>query len=323
MAYGHYRNSGIPRLTNYAEALARYEAVKPIARRKKSDGATPADDRPLGNRKNDYYLIAKTDTGAIQCVLYGTPLVTFHPNGNLDITNMTFNSISTANFINDVLRNQGIDASIYDNSLVIGVSSGGYKSQRVGKSETITLKQGEDKNYHFVDFKPEVTHTINRKQTNIVRARVQEFNMYLYNMAKVRGNEPFTRDDLLEQLIEKGVAVDLENMRYLNPLHSSGKDAIAGIHQFKDWVTNKAVDRHEGYFKAMLMLVNSYGRYDWKAKGYVLDLHTIQHGLNVMLLGIYRDECLEAKATDTGGVKRDTYGKYFKYIWSAYHGDKS
>lgn len=318
MAYGNNRNSGIPSIRTYAEALNRYDTTAPIRGRKNDDG-TPKDVRPLGHRRNTWYLINKTEYGDIECIMYGTPIVTYKPNGEVVIRNYSYNTTSTANFIWDVMRYQGVNAFIFDHSLVIAVDK---VEQRLRCEETLTLKKDGGWNYHFEDIKPEVTHTLNRKGANNVRAKYADFIKYLFNMAKLRGDEAFSRVDL-ENGIGEFKNIDFGRLRYSNPNTENGKLGVKAFGQFDRWISSTSEDRFDGYYTAMLMLTQSYGRYNWRTSGYILDIAGTLHGLDKVILGLNRDECFDAKPTDSGRAKRDAYGDYFKGVWQAYHDDRA
>lgn len=318
MAYGNNRNSGIPSIRSYAEALHRYDTTAPIRGRKNDDG-TPKDVRPLGHRRNSWYQIAKTDTGDIECKMYDYPIVTYKPNGDVMLRNYSYNTTSTANFMWDVLRYQGVDTFIFDHSLVVRANN---IEQRLRCEETLTLKKDAGGNYHFASIKPEVTHTLNRKGANNVRAKYAEFVKYLANMAKLRGDEVFTRVDL-ENGLAKYKDIDLGRLRYSNPNTDHGKHGINAFKQFDKWISDTSENRFDGYYPAMLMLTQGYGRYNWRTSGYILDIAGALHGLDKVILGLNRDECFDAKPTDGGRAKRDAYGDYFKGVWQAYHDDRA
>lgn len=311
MSYGFYRNSGIVCIRNYAEALRQWESTTPIRRRKNADG-TPKDVRPLGHRRNTWYLIAKTDTGDIECKMYDEPIVTFKANGEVLLSNYTYNTISTASFIREVMRYQISNAYIFDYSLVVRIDN---VEQRIYCNNSITVKRGDNGNYHFVDMKPEVTHTINRKKANIVRAKYENFTQYLINMAKLRGEEPYNREEL-----DNGLG-DLKNLDFgrLQYVNANNPETVSAIGQFNKFISDPSENRFEGYYLAMLMLVKSYGKYVWNTSGYKLDISYVLHGLDKVLLGLNRDECFDTKQTPDGMAKRDSYKKFFKGVWQKYH----
>jgi hypothetical protein len=311
MSYGFYRNSGIVCIRNYAEALKQWESTTPIRRRKNADG-TPKDVRPLGHRRNTWYLIVKNSNDDIECRMYDEPIVTFKANGEVVLSNYSYNTTSTASFMREVMRHQISNALIFDYSLVVRI---GGVEQRINCGNSITVKRGDNGNYHFVDMKPEVTHTINRKGANIVRARYADFMQYLTNMAKLRGEEYFTREELSRGL-NALKDIDLGRLRYVS---ADNEVTVSAIGQFNKFISDTSEDRFEGYYTAMLMLIYSYGRYSWKASAHILDISYVLYGLDKVILGLNRDECFVATQTPDGLARRDTYKDYFKGVWQKYH----
>jgi hypothetical protein len=310
MAYGHSnRNSGIVWLNNYAEALKKWEETKPIARRK-------TDDRPLGHRRNTWYLINKGKDDKIECKMYGTPIVTFHKDGRVEITNYNYNTTSTANFIWDVLRSK-VNAYIFDFSLVIGI---GKLEQRIKVGESLFIELMGDGNYHFLDHKPEVTHTINRANAKAIRARYQDFMQYLDGMAKLRGAEPYSREELEKNMSNELYNLDIGRIRYYNTYHEEHANKILNaLAKFKAYISDTGEDRHIGYYKAMLVMVHSFGKYDWHTKGFVVDTDAMARNFDKALMGLHRNEYFDAKPTDSGQAKRDTYRAYFTGVWDKYN----
>lgn len=320
MAYGHFRNSGINKINNYAEALKQWEETKPIRRR-------TTDDRPLGHRRNTWYLIAKRDADdAIECKMYGTPIVTFCKDGRVEVANYSYNTTSTANFIWDVLRND-LTAYIFDHCLIIGV--GGHTQgvarveQRLKRSESLFVKRDDAGNYHFLEHKPEVTHTINRANAKEIRARHTDFMQYLDGMAKLRGVEPFTREELQNQLGKEMYNTDFGRIRYYNHLHSDAGELIDSLKRFKHYITDTSEDRFDGYYKALLMMVHSFGKYDWNSSGFIIRVDSMLRDFDKVLMGLYRDEYFDANVTPSGCAKRDAYGAYFGGIWGLYNSEKA
>ena len=312
MAFGQWRNSGIPKIDNYEQALKLWTDTLPIRRRK-------TDDRPLGHRRNTWYLINKGEDDKIECKMYGTPLVTFHKDGRVEISNYAYNTTSTPNFIWDVTRSE-INAYVFDHSVVIGTKDG--LEQRLGRGGSLVLKRGDNGNYHFLDHKPEVTHTINRANAKAIRAKHVDFMQYVDNMAKLRGTEPYTRNELQNQLGNELYNMDLGRMRYINHHHSDADAIIDNIKKFKAWVTASDEDRFENYYKAMLIMAHSFGKYDWHNNGFVLHIDSMLRDFDKVLMGLYRDEYFDANTTPNGCAKRDTYRAYYTGVWDKYNSVK-
>ena len=296
-------------LNSYAEALKWWEETKPIRGRKE-------DVRPIGWRGYTHHLIRKTDKGAIECVMNERPIVTFHKNGNIDIHNYVYNTVTTTYFIRSVLGNW-VSAYIFDHSLVLGVR-GRNEQRRVAPEGKLTIAtNGKGGNYHFLRDEVQYTHVINRTKTNNVRERFKDFIDYAIGMAKLRGDEVYGRDEI-DKALGKYQGFDLTRIRYT--YHKA--DAVNAVTTFKKLLTSKGDTKYDNYYKILMWIAYSYGGYDWLSRGKVLNLGQCKNGLNEMLFGIFRDECFDAKPTEHNNVKRDPYGKFYAGAWAVYHGDR-
>jgi hypothetical protein len=86
-------NDGIPNLTNYADALHRFERTKPWR------GYRDTDARPLDkNRALKHKTIRKGNDGTIYCRLHATDCVIFYADGRIDV-DMSYSSVTTDSFI--------------------------------------------------------------------------------------------------------------------------------------------------------------------------------------------------------------------------------
>ena len=108
----------IPKLSNYEQALAYLNGVKPIAGRGKNAGIRPLCNTSNGRRKTQYSIRKKKHPAAaskqaIECVLYDTPVVTFVEDGTIYI-DMSYPSNTTHAFISEILREYGAHCSFRD-----------------------------------------------------------------------------------------------------------------------------------------------------------------------------------------------------------------
>ena len=180
--YGHPRNTGIPRINDYASALKLWEDTKPIRGRDE-------DTRPLGYReKVDSYQINFLPMGAVECILYRTPVVTFYENGEVHIRHDGWNSVSTCNFIGEVL---GIHSYISNYKLCVGFN---YKDYVVPK-EGLTIKRNANWVYEPVNPVPVMGHAINRKGANNVRLRYKPFSAYVSSMCRLKGDSLYPQSE--------------------------------------------------------------------------------------------------------------------------------
>lgn len=318
MSYGYSRNSGITPIKSYSKALAQWEMTKPIRGRKE-------ELRPLGNRKNTWYSIAKDEQESIVCRLYDNPIVTFTKDNNIVIQNLTYITTSTANFINDVLAYQGISVQIRDFSLVVGfmdIKENQYVEQRIGRSEKLTIIRDEGhKNYHFAEYKEEVTHVVNRKQTNIVRKRYAGFKDYLRQVCLLRNDEVISRQEIANATQSyEYESLNLASIKYQGLHYVGSKLLISGLQDMNKWLNDTSDNKHEGYYKVLMMLTYSYGEYAWKeGGGHKMKYEKMEQGIDKLIMGFHRDECFTAKPTNSGEVKRDAYREYFTGVWNEVH----
>ena len=123
MGYGYgqsNRNSGIRRIMRYEEALHRLTRTKPIAGKGINAGVVP-----LGHRNRPNFQLRMRQDESIACRLWRTDVVVFDKDDTITIDPDGYSTISTANFISEVL---GVSASQSDNRLVVYVNNGHYQA---------------------------------------------------------------------------------------------------------------------------------------------------------------------------------------------------
>jgi len=179
-----YGNSGmkeIKRIVTYAEAKLRYEQIKPIRGR-------AGDVRPLGNRKNDSYRIAKrvnplNDTTSYQCILYRTPMVEFKPDGDVEINMGGWVSTANRTFIERLLH-----LSCYSKNGSSVLCLGNNAEVVLHKTKTTVIRRLEDYpfTWELMVSEPVYETQLNKKKANAVRAQYSEFEKYLKGMVNLR-----------------------------------------------------------------------------------------------------------------------------------------
>jgi len=303
MSWG-YRNSGIPTISSYADALARWESITPIRGRKE-------DLRPIGNRKNTWYSISKDEHDTIHCNMNEVTLVSFFKDDIVRITNFPYITTSTSNFINDVVRYMGVTTYIKDHSLVVKIKG---QQQRVNKAESIDLVGNGHRNYHFVETKPPVTHILQRIQTNIVRKSYEDFRVYVRALAKLRSYDVISGTEM-DNAIDH--SINILNVRYVTQNSSNFIMCVMALTQFKSWMQDKSENKYEGYYKMVMVLLQNRG-YNWRKGGKVINAEHIIEDFNKVVLGLHRDECISEKQTKSGLVQTDSYGQYFTPVWDEF-----
>lgn len=295
--FGHNRNSGIHTLVNYNEAHHAWESTKPIRGRK-------TDVRPLGHRRCvDQYTIRKAESGAIECVLYKTPVVGFFPDGQIVIQDDGWKSVSTAYFIEEVL---GIGARIFNKDLNVCFGGGEYPVPDGGLNVGMV-----DGRLTPLNPTPLKVHSIDRKGANIVRAKYKDFNSYMMGMLKLRANDVVTT----EEVKMSGMGVyDLD--RTYHSKFPEQVQAFFGLVNDTNPETQTA-----SWYHATLALVRAFGRWSYKADGVVVpaDANKIARKFDELVLGFNRAECFVERELSLGEVKRDTYAKYFSSGWKRLH----
>ena len=179
-----YGNSGmrdVKRIVTYEEAKLRYEQIKPIRGR-------AGDVRPLGDRKNDSYRIAKrvnplNDTTSYQCILHRTPVVEFKPDGDVEINMGGWESSATRTFIERILH---LSCYSKNGSSVLLLSS--TSEVVLHNTKTTVVRRLEDYpfTWELASSEPVYEMQMNKKRANAARHRYSEFEKYLKGVINLR-----------------------------------------------------------------------------------------------------------------------------------------
>jgi hypothetical protein len=303
--YGHMRNSGIPHINDYAFALKLWEDTKPIRGR-------AIDTRPLGHRRNDHYLINFLPMGAVQCILYKTPVVTFFENGEVLIKQDGWNSVSTCNFIGEVL---GIHSSIFNYNLCVGFGGKDY----IVPVEGLTIKRNHNWIYEPVNPTPVIGHALNRKGTNNVRAMYKPFKTYLSSMCRLKAGSEYPQDELIRVF-----GKDKFGNPDLGDLSNETRDGWdKTVKSFFALVSDtKEETKNDSFYKGLLIMAHSFGITKWgsrEVEGYVLHEKKALKAFDDMVIGFHRDETLIETVLPEGVVRKDSNGKYFRNGWKRLH----
>jgi hypothetical protein len=176
---GYQTVKQVPTLMYYDMAYAVWEQTKPIRGRS-------VDLRPLAERRYaDCYSIRKNAEGAIECVLYKTPVVTFMPDGEIHIRNGGYASASTHTFIQEVVGT-GVRVNGQRGKTIVRLSG---HALALGANEVLRLRKDENGRLQPLTMQTHYAYRINRKGANIVRARYKEFYDYFKGFVKLRAQE--------------------------------------------------------------------------------------------------------------------------------------
>ena len=301
--YGHHRNSGIHTLTNYNEAFHKWETTKPIRGR-------GVDVRPLGHRRSaDQYKIELLPEGGVACVLYKTAVVTFFTDGDIRIMNDDWNSVSTCNFIDEVLYS--VSSRIYNNDLYIRT----YQGEFALGNEGIWLRMNGQGNLEVRTDKlpPRYVHAIDRKKANNVRAQYKPFIDYASRMSRLKGNDPYLESEIRRMFSPTGsLGILLGNRAY-----DKWTDSVKNLFTL---MKSEGENQHDDFYKALLMLAKSFGNHRYREpEGYVVMERKLKVALDDLIIGFHRDDVLVQKEIPLGVARRDSNGKYFRDGWRRLH----
>ena len=307
--YGHMRNSGISLINDYATALKRWEDTKPIRGR-------TIDTRPLGHRRNDHYLINFYPEGAVECILYKTPVVTFYENGDVIIRHDGYNSVSPCNFIGEVL---GIHSSIFNYNTMIGFDGKDY----IVPIEGLTIRRNESWVYEPMNPAPVVGHALDRKGTNNVRVRYHPFYSYLSSMCRLKAGSDYPQTEMYRvfgktegKYPRPKMPADLSHDE-----RNGWEDSVKLF--FKLIPDTKEETKNDSFYKAILHMAYSFGITKWgngsETEGYVLHEKKALKAFDELIIGFHRSETLKEKVLPEGVVRKDSYGKYFRGGWKRLH----
>lgn len=312
MSFGYGRNSGISWCRDYGDALHKYEHTIDIR------GRTEEPKRPLGHRKlTDTYSIVKRDDGAIQCVLWKTPVVTFFPDNSVEITDGSWTSISTCSFIGEVLN---INARVFNGSICVEV---GGKEYRLPKDKLFKIVQNEDREWTPVNPDKPIVHFVNRAGSNNVRKRYKDFYAYMENVLKLRIGE----DGIIFGNNEYGEAFGFNTEGGANLMGDISRpyyeEFVPTMNKLAYLLADTNEDtKHLSYYHALLILARGQGYPAWKIEGIKLDKHQVKDLPNFVreiLLGIHREDCFSESERPLGEVKLDRYARYYKGGWQTFH----
>lgn len=215
--YGRFSNSGIVAIKDHAEALKRWDGIKPIRGR-------AGDERPIGKRSKNYMQIRKNDDGSVACVLYKSDVVTFFPDNKVRVSvPPQWRSNTTAKFIEDVLGYYRVGTCIKDNDLIMAVKGSDARYLRAGENVMFELDQGGSLKLISND-RVHTIYNIDRTAMNAARKSLKSFMKYLLGSIKLR-----------EGVYSLEQANDVVN--YLRSTMELGKASAA-----REWYTRAAWD---------------------------------------------------------------------------------
>ena len=167
----------VKRCFTYADAKYVHDKTTPIR------GRSP-EVRPLGQRRDAGVYSVRMSGENVEFVLYKTPVITYLPNGDVVIKTDGWNSMSTHQFIEQVLgvkcygarRNTVMEARSAD---------GDVHKYIIPKEKGITMIHAGG-NWRITQFNTIYEYRLNRKAANAVRKKYADFLRYIKGMVNLR-----------------------------------------------------------------------------------------------------------------------------------------
>ena len=303
--YGHGNCARIPALSDYDQAKAHYERVKPIR------GRIP-EVKPLGTeRRFTWYQIRQntianqyenTEYHTYACQLYNTDCVEFYPNGDITLRTAGWHSITTKAFIGYVMRDVGT---------LISESGKWYFINRKGQNflfkNELQLKRDENGELVAKQEVQEYKQSIDRKAMGKYRRLYKSFSDYGRTMLSM-SNE-ITLSDV----------ESLEDSKF----GFEGK----GVIPYYAWQSQATRENRRRFFKLLdeqlvsgdielLYALASYvarssGYYVYSKNVYRCEPTSFVNKFEEMIKHEFRDEIFKAEPVPMGTIFNDRNKKYF------------
>lgn len=167
----------VPRVFDHRHAKQVHDCARPIR------GRSP-EIRPLGNRRDVDTYSVRMNGDDVEFVLYKTPVITFRTNGEVVIRTAGWASVSSHQFIQQVL---GIPARGKGGSSVLNV--GGHDYTMTGDNSLVLCRGERTGTWKVIQHETLYGYKANRKALTNVRSRYSEFRKYLSGFVNLRREE--------------------------------------------------------------------------------------------------------------------------------------
>lgn len=337
MGYGYgraFRNSGISRLSTYKDAKEWHDRTKPIKAIKNKDGTTNtnAGKRPLGHRNRPWFEIKMGADESVECSAYrDDTVVKFTKDGEIHLKNSAYISTASVHFFEDVLGSgwwAGISFFLHDHAIKVEVRrlDGVVETHRLGADDTLKLRlhnksdNPTDPTNRWEVLTPNLTqtHTVNRQAMKEAKAKYEKFYEFARQYCLLLGGEVTVGNKEVEELDE-----DFTSFRLYGGWFS-GRNAFVSatckLYALMQGSVSKELEVEE-FIRAIKVMTWSNGTYSWRESSHTASLNKIKEAIDIVVMGLHRDEVLEAKVDDTGR-RRDRYGFLYRKGWEHYHKTK-
>lgn len=262
MGYATVRH--VPRVFDYQSALKIHDNSTPIR------GRNP-ELRPFGRRKDaDTYSIRKNGE-AIELVLYKTPVITFEANGDVVLFTNGYDTVSTHQFLHQVLN---IGANGARNTTVLTIDGQRYT---LANHDTLRLRR-EDGKWTVLNAKTQWGWRLDRKAVKNLRTKYGDFYKYLKGFVNlrteaIRPHQWASRDvdcvvipkEELKSAFGRGSLASIREYAYMDkrgrqtmqwrPVTPEQYQASAKAFEYLIRPDQPEEDRHNNFYKAAMLLV--------------------------------------------------------------------
>ena len=219
----------------------------------------------------------------------------FDKDGTITIDPNGYSTISTANFIAEVL---GVGAKQYNNRLIMTINSRHYQADK------LKLRHIKDSwNYEVVECKRDVVHNINRKLMNSLRRDTQEFRKFLSGLMKIK-DYTLTEEELQEVNIKEKGQLTFNIWGYQTD------DMTGRTGRFRKFGALLESEDAENWHSAAMWLCASARYSMWDKK---FDPRTVVGLLDDILIAL-NPTVLVPRQLEAGDIKVDAYGKFKDFI---------
>jgi len=291
MGYATVQN--LPLVRTYAMAKKIHDNTTPIR------GRSP-EVRPLGARRDASTYSVRMKGDAVEFVLYKTPIITYHPNGEIHLKVDTWSTLSTHQTLSWVLDLK-VNGAKSGGKTVITMADG--MKYLLGGNEVLKLRLGENDELIPIDAPTPKGYRINRKAMGDVRKKYSEFTKYMKGFISLRMHEQsyerygrnYTQSHIAFSI---GEAVEVLGRKLVKPSYATDAGyhldhidyyAISKLPNEARWLrgeanmehyntyTSKFLHlceshedenvQHENHYKAMMILLTTEGNF---GNGYIL-----------------------------------------------------
>ena len=297
--FGYSRNSGIPYLRSYAEALARFENTKPIKSKGRNNGLVP-----LGRRGSTYYSMQKQENGAIACCYSGDAVVTFNPDNTVVVKPSKYSFISSGYFIADLLPR----TNAYQKDYALVVWTGG-KEYRVADEGMLFKFVDADGRIEPVNAVKNMVHHVIRKELTNVRNMYAGFRVYLNGATKLREGM-FTDEEFRNVYGEEEQFWEYDGER-----HSRGMQIKFPTLKLKDAdQLLEMIDSNDPVTlnQAVLILAMQAGTMHYRLNGWKASTEQMNKKFDEYLMYKHRGVVFKEVQVPEGKVRKDQWAHIFK-----------